>query len=244
MQSARLEKRVMRNLKNTLIICLTLFCQLSLSDTLEAGKGALGRGHYGTALRALLPLANQGNSEAQTYIGLLYEKGLGVTQSYTEAIGWYEKAGAQDSYKAQHSLGMLYFTGEGVSLDYAAAYEWFVRASDQDFPPSLYMLGLLYHQGHGIDADFDKARTWFLKSARLGSANAQFMYAFMLQSGEGGPSEPKKAMIWALLSEKNGKEDAVAITIPAGMGMTALELEECQKIANECFIADYQSCPD
>jgi len=234
----------MKNSVKILLLCSSLFCQIALSDELETGESALGRGHYGTAIRVLLPLANQGNIEAQTYMGYLYEKGLGVTQSYPEAISWYEKAGKQGSFRAQHSLGMFYFTGEGITLNYAVAYEWFIRASDNDFPPSLYMLGLMYHQGHEIATDFDRARVWFLKAAKLGSANAQFMYAFMLQSGEGGPSEPKKAMVWALLSEKNGKKDTVAITIPASIGLSDLDIKTAKKIANECYMDDYQSCPD
>ena len=234
----------MKNLLQILLLCSNLFCQIALSGGLEAGESALGRGHYGTAKRAFLPMASQGNIEAQTYMGYLYEKGLGVTQSYPEAISWYEKAGNQGSFRAQHSLGMLYFMGQGITLNYAAAYEWFIRASVNDFPPSLYMLGLVYHQGHGMATDFDRARVWFLKAAKLGSANAQFMYAFMLQSGEGGPSEPKKAMVWALLSPKNGKTDTVAITVPASMGLSDLEIETAKKIAHECYMADYQSCPD
>ena len=234
----------MKTLVKILLLCSSLFCQIALPDELEAGESALGRGHYGTAIRAFLPIASQGNIDAQTYMGFLYEKGLGVPQSYPEAMSWYEKAGKRGSFRAQHSLGMLYFTGKGITLDYAAAYEWFIRATVNDFPPSLYMLGLMYHQGHGIATDFDRARVWFLKAAKLGSANAQFMYAFMLQSGEGGPSEPKKAMVWALLSEKNGKKDTVAITVPASMGLSDLDIETAKKIAHEGYMADYQSCPD
>jgi hypothetical protein len=129
-------------------------------------------------------------------------------------------------------------------LNYAAAYEWFIKASDHNFPPSLYMLGLMYHQGHSVAINFERARVWFLKAAKLGSANAQFMYAFMLQSAEGGPSESDKAMVWAILSGKNGKEDAVAITVPAGMNMTQLEIETAEKIASECLSSSYAECPE
>ena len=225
-------------------LCLIFSQPMALADPLEAGLGALERGHYGTAVRAFLPLAKEDNPEAQTYMGYLYEKGLGVSQSYPESFNWYEKAGKQGSYEAQHSLGLFYYTGEGVKLDYKIAYEWFLRASDSDYAPSLYMLGLMYHQGHGVATDFDRARVWFLKSAKLGYANAQFMYSFMLQSGEGGISEPKKAMVWALLAEKNGKQDTVTITVPAEMSLTELEIETSKKIANECFMTNYQSCPE
>jgi hypothetical protein len=106
------------------------------------------------------------------------------------------------------------------------------------------MLGLMYHQGHGVAVNFERARLWFSKSAKQGYANAQFMYAFMIQSGEGGKSDPPKAMVWALLAEKNGKKDTVAITVPASMTMTELEITTAEKIANDCFQSNYQNCPE
>ena len=36
-------------------LCLLFFPSMALADPLEAGLGALERGHYGTALRALRP---------------------------------------------------------------------------------------------------------------------------------------------------------------------------------------------
>ncbi|MBD2811441.1 hypothetical protein ID853_11240, partial [Xenorhabdus sp. Vera] len=42
-----------------------------------------------TSFSTCLKLANQGNAEAQSYIGYLYHFGLGVTQDYKEAVKWY-----------------------------------------------------------------------------------------------------------------------------------------------------------
>ena len=155
-------------IKKIFILATILMHSAVASGTsLEAGESAMVRGHYGTAMRALLPLANDGNIDAQAYIGYLYEKGLGVIQNYGTAIEWYKKAGSKGSFQAQHSLGMLYFTGEGISLNHPLAYEWFIKASEHNFPPSLYMLGLMYHQGHSVDINFERARVWFLKAAKL-----------------------------------------------------------------------------
>ena len=106
------------------------------------------------------------------------------------------------------------------------------------------MLGLMYHQGHGVAVNFERARLWFLKASKQGYANAQFMYAYMIQSGEGEKSDPPRAMVWALVAEKNGKSDSVAITVPASMTMTELEVSTAEKIAQECFLSNYQNCPD
>ena len=224
--------------------CLVLFCPVAVGNGLDIAKTALQRGDYGTAMRAALPVANDENAEAQAFVGYLYEVGLGVKQSYSDALAWYQRAGDNGSTKAQHNLGMLYFNGMGVEQDHVAAYQWFLKAANQDLPASLYMVGLMYHEGYGVIMDWESARLWFLKSAKTGYANAQFMFAFMLQAGEGGVSEPLKAMVWALIAEKNGKEDAFAITIPAGMTLTEAEIETAKETAKICFDSNYLSCPE
>ena len=106
------------------------------------------------------------------------------------------------------------------------------------------MIGLMYHQGHSVAISFERAKTWFLKAAKQGYANAQFMYAYMIQAGEGEKSDPPRAMAWALVAEMNGKTDSVAITVPASMTMSELEVNAAEKIASECFQSNYQNCPD
>ena len=53
---------------------------------------------------------------AQGQLGLLYEKGNGVRQDYSEAAKWYRKAADQGSVYGQISLGYLYEKGNGVNI--------------------------------------------------------------------------------------------------------------------------------
>ena len=46
------------------------------------------RADYKTALSIWLPQAQQGNSEAQVYVGEIYEKGHGLVPDYTVAAHW------------------------------------------------------------------------------------------------------------------------------------------------------------
>ena len=48
----------------------------------SAGVKAYERGDYATALRIMRELADQGDADAQTNLGLMYDKGQGVTQDY------------------------------------------------------------------------------------------------------------------------------------------------------------------
>ncbi len=64
----------------------------------------------------------------------MYSKGLGVTQDYAEAIGWWRKAAEQAYAEAQFNLGQMYRKGQGVPRDYIQAYMWYNLAASR-YPP-------------------------------------------------------------------------------------------------------------
>ena len=61
----------------------------------------LEREDHETAYKLFLPLAEQGNADAQSNLGLMYESGRGVPQDYKEAIKWYRLAADQGFARAQ-----------------------------------------------------------------------------------------------------------------------------------------------
>ncbi|MDH5545270.1 MAG: caspase family protein [Gammaproteobacteria bacterium] len=90
---------------------------------------AFDRADYATALKIWMPQAQQGDAEAQTNVGEIYEKGLGITPDYEMAAIWYKKAAEQGFSRAQINLGYLYEKGLGVPQDLAAAMNWYRKAS-------------------------------------------------------------------------------------------------------------------
>jgi hypothetical protein len=95
----------------------------------QDGWDAYTRKDYSTALKEWQPLAEQGDAQAQYYLGVLYFKGEGVPQDYGQAREWWLKAAAQGHAIAQFNLGRLYEKGEGVPQDYAKAWEWYLKAA-------------------------------------------------------------------------------------------------------------------
>ncbi|WP_440455254.1 tetratricopeptide repeat protein [Psychrobacter sp. ASPA161_9] len=68
-------------------------------------------------------LANQGNADAQFNLGEMYYLGDGVSQNYTTAKKWFEKAANQGDATAQFNLGFIYEYGHGVRQNYGTAKE-------------------------------------------------------------------------------------------------------------------------
>ena len=87
------------------------------------------RASYDTALKIWMPLAQAGDAEAQTYVGEIFEKGLGVEPQHAMAARWYQLAAEQGHSRAQMNLGALYENGLGVPKDKAKAFEWYSKAS-------------------------------------------------------------------------------------------------------------------
>ena len=85
-------------------------------------------------IRELRLLAKQGHAEAQYNLGVIYDRGQGVTQDYAEAAKWFRKAAEQGWADAQHNLGLMYGNGQGVPEDYVQAHMWFNLAAFR-YPP-------------------------------------------------------------------------------------------------------------
>jgi len=93
---------------------------------------AFDRADYATSLKIWLPQAQTGDAEAQTYVGEIYEKGLGLEPDYDLAAVWYKKAAKQGATRAQINLGNLYEKGLGVEQSSIAALNWYRKASGID----------------------------------------------------------------------------------------------------------------
>ncbi len=90
------------------------------------------RADAGTSLKIWLPQAEQGDPQAQTYVGEIFEKGLGVEPDYVVAARWYRQAATQGYSRAQINLGYLYESGLGVSQDLPQAMNYYRLASGID----------------------------------------------------------------------------------------------------------------
>lgn len=214
------------------------------SQELQAGLNALERRHYATALRAWRALADQGEPRAQNNIGLMYERGLGVTQSYVEAMAWYRKAADQGLPEAQFNVGTLYHNGYGVEVNNSQAVSWFKRAADQQLPDAHYMYGLHLWEGKGVRRDPLAALDQFLKGARQGNVNSQFMAGYLFLSEEPlGKPNPVAGYTWTEISRRNGFADAVDVTEFLNFRLKEKDLAQAKAQVQRCLASKYADCP-
>ena len=77
--------------------------------------------------------AEQGDQVAACNLGYLYETGVGVGQSWEEAVKWYRRSAEKSYPRAQYNLAWCYEHGKGVSRNLGRARELYQAAADQQY---------------------------------------------------------------------------------------------------------------
>ncbi|MFO0698106.1 MAG: caspase family protein [Nitrospira sp.] len=115
---------------------------------------ALDRADYGTALKVWMNAAQDGDPDAQYYVGVLYEKGAEGQPNYAKAADWYRKAADRGVRRAAINLGRLYEQGLGVTKSDAEARQWYAKANGAGELPK----GELVSQADTVQQELTDAR--------------------------------------------------------------------------------------
>ncbi len=113
----------------------------------------------------------QGDAEAQLYLGRMYSRGERVPRDDTEAMRWYRMAASQGDADAQYAVGISYVLGHGVLQDDAEAVRWLSLAAEQGNPDGQNVLGVMYSSGRGVIEDDTEAVRWHRLAASQGNAD-------------------------------------------------------------------------
>ena len=173
----------MKKLTFTFLITLfTLTSNVVWSADYNKGVTAYNIGDFTTALLEFKPLAEQGDDDAQFWLGLMYDKGNGVPQNYKTAIKWYTYSANQGDANAQNNLGQMYRLGEGTPVNYQTAVKWYRLAAEQGSDRSQFNLGISYLRGEGVIKDNVYAHMWANISASNGHEDAKRLRDFAEES--------------------------------------------------------------
>ena len=124
---------------------------------LQRGIQAYSESNYSNAAQYLYPLAEQGNAEAQCYLGRAYRD----SEDYAAGEFWLTEAAKQGHTDAQFELGLLYDGGEGLLEDNQKQMFWYRKAAEQGHSGAQVNLGNLYYHGKGVPEDNIQAYAWF-----------------------------------------------------------------------------------
>ncbi|MCW8965016.1 MAG: hypothetical protein OQL16_14570 [Gammaproteobacteria bacterium] len=100
-----------------LMLALLLIPATSWAVSLQEAIASFDRQEYPLAYQQLLPLAEQGNGEAQYYIGGMLVEGMGVSADTNKGVYWLEQSVKNQYALAAKMLGSMYLSGMGVPFD-------------------------------------------------------------------------------------------------------------------------------
>ncbi|KAA3628527.1 MAG: sel1 repeat family protein [Proteobacteria bacterium] len=216
---------------------LLIFWPLS-DDSAQFRRGieAAEKGNFNQAFEYWEPLAEKGYPRAQYGLGVLYDRGQGVTRDPLAAAEWYRRAAEENVWEAQLNLGLLYIAGNGVSRDYALAAILFRKAADRGIADAQVNLGNLYRQGWGVERDSAEAVRWFRRAAVQDHSLGQYLLSEQLAADD--LENLADAYFWATLaSDSSG---AVADQARALREQISDRLTEQDRSAVQRRVADWQ----
>ena len=187
-------------------IVLLLTVQSAGAVDFWAGSAYYFRGDFAAALREWRPLAEQGDAQAQFYLGIMHTNGEGVPEDDRQAAYWFQKSARQGHSQSQYRLGILYANGAGVPEDAPQAVYWFRKSAEQGDARAQFNLGVMYEFGEGVPEDDRQAVNWYRQAAEQGHARAQFGLGLMYADGAGIRQDNVQAYAWFNLAAAGGDE--------------------------------------
>ncbi|MBM9519136.1 sel1 repeat family protein [Desulforhopalus vacuolatus] len=222
------------------ILVLTAVPDMANAGLFEEAVAACDKDEYSTAYNIFNKLAEQGNSEAQNCLGIMYFNGQGVTQNYREAFKWYKKAAEQGVPDAQYNIGLMYLKGQGVTQNYVQAFKWCKKVAEQGYSDAQYDIGVMYSKGQGTTQNYTQALKWYKKAAEKGYSDAQNNLGLMYEFGKGVLQNYIQAYIWYNVCAESGYPVAIKNRDRVTSKMTSEQIAQAQKMTRE-WIARYYS---
>ena len=112
-------------------VSMMLFGGQVRAEAIDDAVAALDAGRYQYACESFEALAQTGNSDAQTLLGIMYSEGRGVARDTQLARHWLGRAAHQGGHGAQFLLGLSYLGsyGDAEQNDPGRARIWLRRSA-------------------------------------------------------------------------------------------------------------------
>jgi len=227
--------RIHRLLIFHILVLAVIIDNPASSADFQRGLDAYHEGRYTTVLKEWLPLAEQGNANAQLNLGLMYYNARGVSQNYKTAAKWLSLAAEQGhaNVDAYYALALIYSNGWGTHQDYKAGVKWYSLAAEQGHADAQYNLALMYSNGLGAPEDDKAAAKWLSLAAKQGHAGAQNSLGTIYFYGEGVRKDYLQAYMWFNVAVMNGSVDGAKSLNMVTKKMTSTQVEQAKNLAHE-----------
>jgi TPR repeat protein len=130
-------------------------------------------GKWAECYQLYLQCAEEGNSEAQAWVGHCLINAKGVPRDESRAVTYFKSSAESGLSMAQVKLGACYEQGIGVPKNPSEAVKWYRLSADQNNSAAQYSLGVCLFEGIGCSRDVDQAIRLLESSRDLGVDQAK-----------------------------------------------------------------------
>ena len=175
--------------------------QFKLSKLLSTGQPSL-------AFELALLGASRGLADAQHYVGVCYDTGIGVEVSHADALEWHLKAAEQGHAAAEFAVAQHFEGISGGWCDVVQATHWYLHAAQRGHPEAMLALNRLDPKLVSLELPASKMRSGkslrdrkaqeshWQRYCEKGDANDHYHLAEMYERGVGVEQSDPRAMFW------------------------------------------------
>lgn len=122
---------------------------------------------YTESASYLSEACDNGSDVGCNRLGVIYQQGKYLTQSYPAAVELYNKTCQHNYGWGCFNLAQLYYEGRGVDVDDSKASSLFAKGCKAGHSDSCATLGWTYESGKLGKKDLAKAKEWYEKACKL-----------------------------------------------------------------------------
>ena len=164
-------------------------------------------GDWSAAAAACAKEAEGGSATAQRILGMMYDKGTGVSQDPTQAVSWYRRSSATD-VEAKFLLSKMIEIGRGTPRSDAEATIFLREAAAGGLLKAQQTLAFRLENGAGVRKDETEAVLWYRRAAERGDGESMAKLGEFLARGRGTPKNETEALDWFKKAGDKGSGEA------------------------------------
>jgi len=163
---------------------------------IEKAHEAYNKQDFETALRLYTELAENGNSDAQTSLGFMYQNAQACEKNDLLAVEYYKKAAEAKQPYALFNLAILYMNGLcGLEHDQFKAHDLHMEAATREVPPAMYEVALMLERGLGCIQSYSEAAFWYEEGAKRGHLESFNNLGALYKEGHGVSQDDARTFI-------------------------------------------------
>ena len=153
--------------------------------------------------------AQAGDAYAMNNLGILYDRGQGVSVDLGRALHWFALSAKAENPQGMSNYGWMLDQGRGIPANPREAARWYDKSARLGQAEAQFNLGLMYERGRGVPKSYENACAWYSRAAAQQETMALARLGHLYRDGLGVPKDESKAQLLLYAASMNGNKEAI-----------------------------------